>query len=471
MPVNVLESISWNEAVMMLIIFFCTVMPIFHMLNAFPIIRKRKMYKAQSATVQRKISVIIPCYNEALAVKSTIGGLNKVNYDHVEYIFINDGSTDDTMESLSRYLKLKVTNRKGQNQLAYQSIRNVYQSTLYQSIFVIDKMNGGKADALNAGCDFADGEIIVTLDADSILSEDALSIINTAFSDQNVIAAGGMVHTLQGNQYNSRTVSFNNRFIVRFQIVEYLKSFYVYKASLARLNALAIISGAFGAFNRRILLQLGGYSKTIGEDIDITMKFQQYRYKHPQCKIVLVPNAICYTEVPENWDDLFKQRVRWQKAFLDCIVKYFPFLMKTLFTRSLSFFFIVDGLLVGTLASIFTIINLIFSPYFRDPWTSIRLVELYVVCSLMLNFFYTYVALFISHRFKFKVRNREKYIMLLTVFLDLCFYRFITVLFLIYGSFAYFFNSKDWNKVQRTGKYYLKKDGSDAVLKKEASVS
>jgi cellulose synthase/poly-beta-1,6-N-acetylglucosamine synthase-like glycosyltransferase len=96
-----------------------------------------------------------------------------------------------------------------------------------------------------------------------------------------------------------------------------MKGFYIYKISLHKQNATAIISGAFGAFRKDILMQAGGYRKTLGEDIDITLKIQ-FMIKNTNKKILYMPEALCYTQCPENWKDLFRQRIRWQKGFINC---------------------------------------------------------------------------------------------------------------------------------------------------------
>jgi cellulose synthase/poly-beta-1,6-N-acetylglucosamine synthase-like glycosyltransferase len=354
------------------------------------------------------------------------------------------------MAILTEELALVPVTREREKRLKYEFVRGFYKSTKYENIYVIDKVNGGKADSLNAGADYAVKELVVTLDADTILKADSLDIVNRSFQNENVIAAGGMVHVLQGGR---QTMTLKSKMIVRLQILEYIKGLYIYKASLARLNALAIISGAFGIFNREVLFSVGGYRKTIGEDIDITMKFQKYRLEHPSKKILFLPHAVGYTECPENWKDLYKQRVRWQKSFIDCVIIYFPVLMKTVFTSALSFFFLVEAFLTGTVTASISTIYLLLLPFFYGSGF-LDIMLKYIICAATLNIIYNFVAIKISKKYGITYEKNEKWILIRTLLVDLMMFRYIYMLYVICGSILYFINKDGWNKVQRTGREY-----------------
>ncbi len=396
--------------------------------------------------------MIIPCYNENRILQTTLNGLRQVDYQNKEVIFVNDGSNDNTFDVLDQLLDLIPIEYDGELPLSHQPVRGYYQSRIDPNIYVIDKMNGGKADALNAGCNFAQHEIIVTLDADSILDQQALKEVNLAFYRDEVVAAGGMVHILQGKSMND--LQLNHKWLVRLQIFEYLKGFYIYKSSLARLNALAIISGAFGVFRRSILVNdLKGYRETLGEDIDITLRFQQWILQHPGSKMLFIPEAICYTECPESWRDLFKQRVRWQKAFVDCVLYYWRFLIKTIFTRVISFFFLFDAFFMGTIATMMTtaiFISLLLIP----EMDIIQSLTAYLIGSIILNLIYNLYTLYISRHHGVRFQRNHRFRLLQTLLVDILFYRFVTLFFVLYGTFAYAFNSKDWSKVARSGRKY-----------------
>ncbi|WP_310877097.1 glycosyltransferase [Priestia megaterium] len=436
----------------------CIVFPLFHIINALLLVGKKPFYMHDNKTKEQGISILVPCYNEESILQTCISGMRNLKYKNHEIIFINDGSSDETMRMLLDLLKLSPLDKNSipYSELPYMPVKEFYQSTIYSNVKVIDKVNGGKADALNAGIACSSNELIITLDADSVLDESSLSIINKAFTDESVISAGGNVHILQGTEFENRKLIpalRKSKQIVRFQILEYLKGFYVLKASLARANALSIISGAFGVFRKEVLMEVGGYRRTIGEDIDITLKVQKYAMKHKGKKILFIPEAICYTEAPESWKDLYKQRIRWQKAFIDCFIIYFKTFMKTMFTNKVSFFFIFDSFLTGVLASYLTGFFVIATIVLFSGLTA-KIFLIYTVTSVFANLFYAIAALSVSSDYGHSYGKKDFLALTVTIILDLLVYRFINLLTAMIGSLAYFVNKHSWNKVSRTGRKY-----------------
>lgn len=439
----------------LLLLFLCTFFPLLHMLNALPIFFYRNNSQPIQEGTHKKMSILIPCYNEERIIETTIKGIERIDYMAKEVIYINDGSQDGTMKILHNLLKLVPEDRKISNRLSFKKIKNFYKSTLYSNVYVIDKENGGKHDALNAGIEYSKNELVVTLDADCILADDALNVLNQVFHDKDVIAGGGMVHPLQGVRFNQNKVerSLLVNYVTRFQIFEFIKGFYINRVSLAKFNALSVISGAFGIFNKEILFHVGGYRKTLGEDIDITLKFQQYILKNPGKKMVFAPDAVCYTECPETWKDLFKQRVRWQKAFIDCIIHYFPLLIKTFLFRTVSFFMLIDSFLLGTIAIYYTIFNLGYM-LFTNLDQAKNLILFYLIGVVSLNLIYSIFAISLARYYGVHFKGKEKKRLAITIILDLFVYRFVTLFFVLFGTVAYFIKRNDWNKVARTGRVY-----------------
>lgn len=427
-----------------LLIFFSTVLPLFHLINA--LLTRRKQQKASVA--ERRISILIPCYNEEDTVALSVHGLLQMNYCHFEAIYINDGSSDGTFEKLNQLLKLK------QVPDVYLCGRaKLYRSQKHRNIRVIDKHNGGKSAALNVGLRLAKSEIVVTLDADSVLDRSALKILSNAFEDPNVVAAGGAIHIMQGYDpafYNRRYRGVRN-VLVSLQMLEYIKGFYIYKLSLSKQNAIAIISGAFGAFKRSALIAVGGYRRTLGEDIDITMRIQKMIHKTGM-NVVYLPDALCYTQCPENWHDLMRQRLRWQKGFVDCTVHHRKFLLRTFLYKSLSFHYLVEAFVIGQCSCIFTALNYLLVLAFAlvSPAIAQTFIIYFVLCAV-LNMLYTLGAITISRKYHRYPHGAWKKI-LLAVLLDVLFYRFFNLFTYSAGTLAYFWNRRDarWNKVARS---------------------
>lgn len=411
-----------------IIAFLSTFFAIYHFVNS----TKFKSNSQILNSFEQGFSILIPCYNEAGIIKNTIMGLSSIQYKNYEVIFINDGSTDNTMDILHEQLQLT------------QIENGFFASKLNKNIFVVDKVNSGKADSLNAGIEKSNKELICTLDADCILHKDALSYMNSIFQDNDVIASGGVVKVLQMFKLNSKA-----KLLVKLQTLEFLKGFYVYKASLAFNNALAIISGAFGVFRKKELQIIGGFNSGLGEDIDVTLRMQDYARKNNK-KVTYDLNAICYTECPESLRDLTKQRIRWQKAFIDAIIKNRKFLFKSIFTKGLSFHIIIDSLISAGLSTTLLIVNTIFSIFLGIGQVSKELIYYYVI-TIAFHIIYSFYAVLKERKSHEKSIKKN---VLGVILLDILFFRFINALYYVFGSILYFFNKNDWNKVKRTNHNY-----------------
>lgn len=413
--------------------------------------------KKQKKTYPRKekgISVLIPAYNEALVIENCLNGILNVQYSHMEILFINDGSTDLTFKKLHKLLQLTTASKENEGALQYGQVNGLYRSQRHPNIWVIDKVNGGKADALNAGIDFAEHEILITLDADSILDSRALIEINRTFTDKTVVAAGGLVNIVQGFHHESEKFSpfFNIPNLIRFQVVRYLTGFYMNKTTQSKFEALTVIAGAFGAFRKSVLLQAKGYRKTVGEDMDITLKIQELIGTVLKGKrIIFVPEAICYTECPATLKSLYKQRIRWQKAFIDCIFTYRKSLYRKL-RFNVSTFLLFDSLILGTMSAY----PVLFIPliFLLTPNHMMLFLYLFII-SFSLAMLLHFATILVSRRFTHMYRFKDYMFVLLFLPIEVLFYRLTEVIFVTFGSILYFFNKDEWSRSERVGKPIL----------------
>ena len=413
-----------------LLLLLTTFFPIYHLFTALG------RHKANHVVtdMENSFSILVPCYNECICINKTIKALMQIKYRNYEVIFINDGSKDNTFSILQYELKLIQINK--------QYAQRYYQSQTYPNFFCIDKPNTGKAMSLNEGIKFSRNDIIITLDADSILNGNCLSIMNNAFSDSDVVAAGGAIHIMQAKDSKYlKGQSFIKRLLVKMQSIDYLKGFFIYKLSLSRQNALAIISGAFGAFRKSVLFEVGGFRKSLGEDIDITIKIQKH-ITDTNKKIIYLPHASCYTECPESIRDLYRQRIRWQKGFIDCVIHHSKFLLSTCFKKPISFFLIFEAVCVGIFSCILPMLTTTALIVTGNIKTVIFILMFCTIVNIIYSFFaYTIAS---KHTFPYK----KKYVN--SILLDILFMKpFLAIVYLI-GTMGYLTNNSDWKKTNRS---------------------
>lgn len=440
------------------LILFCLFL-FFHILYMFiPLYTLKKRPKSDWEK-EKGISVVIPAYNEELVIENCLNGIFNIDYEDYEVLFINDGSIDNTFERFHDLLQLARTSVATQKFLEYEPVKGVYQSQLYPHIWLIDKENGGKADALNAGIDLSTKEIVITLDADCILDRFALKEMNRTFSDDTVIAAGGLVNIVQGfKQVNNRlTPNFKVPGLIRYQVIQYLTAFYLHKTTQAKFGAITVIAGAFGAFQRSVLLQIKGYRKTVGEDMDITLKVQELIATTLKDKrIVCVPEAVCYTECPATFKNLYRQRIRWQKAFVDCIITYRKSFYKRMNVK-VSTYLLFDSLILGTLSAYPTLfVPIIVLLTMNNIKLSLILFSMSIVLAVMQDIATIMVSRRFGHRYSFK----DQMYLLLFVPVEVILYRITGLFFVTFGTILYFFDKNGWKSPERIGKPILLEPGA-----------
>ena len=268
----------------------------------------------------KPVSIIIPAFNEELTIVDNIISILSLHYPEYEVVVVNDGSKDSTIDELKDRFNLVPSSRSYRNDLETQSVREVYDSADYPNLVVVDKENGGKADALNAGINIAQFPLVCNIDADSLIDDHALFKIVEPFSkDWRVIAAGGTIRVandceIRGGQVTK--VRLAKKPLVRMQVLEYLRAFLFGRVGWAALDSLLIISGAFGVFKRKHLINAGGYStETVGEDMELVLKLNRKMKKsNREYRVVFFPDPVCWTQVPEDFETLSNQRRRWQRG-------------------------------------------------------------------------------------------------------------------------------------------------------------
>jgi cellulose synthase/poly-beta-1,6-N-acetylglucosamine synthase-like glycosyltransferase/phosphoglycerol transferase MdoB-like AlkP superfamily enzyme len=275
------------------------------------------------------ISILAPAFNESATIVENVKSLLTIYYYQLQIVIINDGSKDDSMEKLIETYELVKTNVFVPNLLSTKPIRGVYKSTnpAYDRLVIVDKENGGKADSLNAGINIASGDIIVCVDVDCILEQDALFKIVKPFldrSDVRVIASGGVVRIANScivEHGKLVKVVLPKQLLPRLQSLEYIRSFLLGRMAWSRLNGLLLISGAFGAFDKSIAIACGGYNtNTVGEDMELVVRMRRYMHEQKQkYTVTYIPEPLCWTEAPVSYKILIRQRNRWTRGTIETL--------------------------------------------------------------------------------------------------------------------------------------------------------
>lgn len=271
------------------------------------------------------ISLIAPAYNEEANIAASVRSMLQLDYPDIEIIVVNDGSRDQTLAVLQREFELQAFPVAYRVSIPVEAVRGIYRSARHPQLLVIDKANGGKADALNAGINAARHDLFCAVDADSVLQRDSLRRIARPFlEDHRVVACGGTIRIANGcviEQGFLRSVGVPHNLLARIQVTEYLRAFLFGRLGWAPLNALLIISGAFGLFRRSAVVAAGGYRRsTIGEDMELVARMHRLgRETGSDYRIAYVPDPVCWTEAPESLAVLRAQRVRWQRGLLESL--------------------------------------------------------------------------------------------------------------------------------------------------------
>ncbi len=296
-------------------------------------VRRRQISDLISNVTFRPISVIVPAFNEQKTIVSNVNSMLGLAYPEFEVIVVNDGSVDDTLARLQTSFSLFPVPNANRQSLRTKPVRRIHRSIDYPNLVVIDKENGGKSDALNAGINVSSYPLFCSIDADSLLESDALLRIAKPFvDDDRIVAAGGIVRVINGAEIEGNQVvgSGAPKKLIHFcQAIEYVRGFLTGRAALARINSLLIISGAFGLFLKQAVIEVGGYSsETVCEDMEIVVRLQRFakELRRPW-RVIFLPDPVCWTQVPSDYRSLMRQRDRWQRGLIESILLHFRMFM------------------------------------------------------------------------------------------------------------------------------------------------
>ena len=276
------------------------------------------------------VSVVAPVYNEAPVVVRSVRSFLHVRYPQHEVIDVNDGSTDDTLQRLVEAFALEPVLRAYRRVLEAAPISNLYRSRDEPRLLVVDKENGGKSDALNAGLNFARYRYVCGVDGDTILApsalEDGMRLI--LHDPGRIVGVTGHI-AISGRPEDAlddegRPCMVDSRPLIAFQHIDYLRSFFNNRLGWTRLNTMLCAVGAFQVWRRDLLEELGGFSRDFTcEDIEMSFRVHEHlrRERRPYA-ILSLPDTVGITERPDRLRALIAQRERWQRVIMETVIHY-----------------------------------------------------------------------------------------------------------------------------------------------------
>ncbi|ADF52621.1 MAG: glycosyltransferase family 2 protein [Zunongwangia sp.] len=427
--------------------------------------KRSNNYKDEIALLQASelppVSILAPAYNEGLNIVENVRSLLTINYPSFEIVIINDGSKDDTMQRLIEEYDLEKQDYLFHYFIKTKTIRGVYKSknTAFKNLLVIDKENGGKADALNTGINVCSHDIICCIDVDCILEYDAmLKLIKPFLNDRKkVIASGGVIRVANSCVIEDGRiieVRLPEKFVARVQVIEYFRAFLMGRMAWSRIDGLLLISGAFGMFDKQIAIEAGGYNhNTVGEDMELLVRMRRMmREKNIPYKVGFVPDPLCWTEVPQSWEILKRQRNRWTRGTAETLLLHKKMIFNpkygVLGVLSTPFWLFFEWMapLIEFSGTIFFIFLLWFG---LISW-KFFLTFLLVVYAFAVLFSIT--ALFFEE-YSFQQYKKPKYIFTLigTAFLEPIVYHPFVMWAAVRGNWDLIIGKKSWGEMTRTG--------------------
>lgn len=405
------------------------------------------------------VSILVPAYNEELTIIESVRSLLNLGYPAYEVIVVNDGSKDRTLQVLIEQFKLiRKTNYSARQALEAMPIKGVYYNPRYPKLYVVDKENGGKADALNVGVNVSHYPLVATIDADSLLEKDALIRLASVYMEnpEETIAIGGNVRVANGCKIENGSVTQVNlpdKLLPMFQNIEYLKSFLAGRIGWSAINGLIIVSGAFGLFRKDYLIQVDGYRDGFpGEDMNIIIKLHKHMLDNNlPYRIAYCPDAVCWTQAPESMRILKSQRKRWSRGNIKNIFKYS------------SMMFVPKYRAVGLLSMPYTLIFETLGPYLRITgymalfayismnMADYKMMLLIIGISLLVEVLFSCGALLIEEiAFRRYPKFRDLIKMVVYSLLMTLGYNQINVYWKILGHIDYIRNDDSWGVMVRT---------------------
>lgn len=411
------------------------------------------------ADVTPPIAFVVPAYNEERSIVDSVQSLLAMNYPKVELVVVNDGSTDGTLKALVQSFGLIAIERDFDDALPHQPIRGIFRSSRDPRLIVVDKENGGKADALNCAVNLARSPLVCAIDADSLLEPDSILRAVRPFVDdpERTIAVGATVRVANGCRIaHGRVleVRLARSFLARLQTIEYLRAFLMARLAWSEIGLLTIVSGAFGVFRRQAVIEVGGYSTdTVGEDFELVVKMHRYMREHGrEYRIEFIPEPVCWTEVPETLSSLGRQRARWHRGAMETFFTHRKMLGRRRYGR-IGLVGYTNMLLIDVISPVAEVLGYVLVPLL---WALGLLSAQFLIAFLALSFslgLAVSAGAFMLQQMELRrfTRTRDLIILFVTAVLENFGYRQLNNVWRLRGLWEYLRGHRHWGKMERAG--------------------
>ncbi|MDD0851625.1 glycosyltransferase family 2 protein [Halobacteriovorax sp. GB3] len=311
-------------------------------------------------------TIIIPAYNEELLIYQTVMSFIKLNYSNFEVIVVDDGSTDKTMDVLKEKFCLVASNEEPINKIGRKSCHSVQVSKTFKNLKVLGQDNGRKGSAINQGVAFAKNDWVCVVDADTIPEVDALyKMALYILNHPNYHGIGCSLRIANGAEIKDFSISTGKlpkNHISNFQIIEYIRSFFGGRIGWDAFRATLLLSGAFSAIRKDLILEVGGFSTTsIVEDLNFCMKC--YRARGRSLNFKIYPEPLAWTQAPLDYRSLAAQRLRWQRGLIDSVWRFRGLFLNPKIGRVgfIHFPYLIYGMIIEPFIEVYSFFVMVYS--------------------------------------------------------------------------------------------------------------
>lgn len=410
-----------------------------------------------SKITYKGFSILIPFYNNSDELKDLVYYLQKMKYPNFEVIFINDGSTDHSMQKLTYLLELDLEQREEYN----SSIRGIYKSKNSQGIYVIDKLRGGRIESLDCGLKLSNKEFIVTTTATAILKKDALFFANMNLQDESVIAMSGAIIARDGIDLESEgeiVLQSNCKLVEYAQFMECITIFYIIKNSLVKIGSMSILSSSFGITKKSVMKKIGLFENTSNTSMDLSVLLKKYAQKNNK-KITYDDRVICFERVKNNIFSCCLIKIKKECSFIKTLRKNMKFLINGRFKNILFLGAFLNTIFLGYISIIFILVGifrLILSFFLQSKVGNHIYIQ--IILGVIIFLIYSMINMRIALRNNINFKNIKKYKIILIYLYILTTYKpfvLLTYIYMIIKSYV----------TDRCICFYIKKKISSLITK------